>query len=77
MPESGEPAELLHKRFARDSAVLRDTSAGHPFVQDVPPLDITATRIRSLLAAGRNPRHLLPDAVLDVIHERGLYLAGN
>ena len=77
MPESGKPAELLRERLTENPAVLRGTQAGRTILQNVPPLDITATRIRSLLAAGRNPRYLLPDAVLDVIHERGLYLVSS
>ncbi len=76
-PESGRPAKLLRERVVADPEVLRGMPAGRTLVQEVPPLDITATRIRSLLGAGRNPRYLLPDAVLDVIHERGLYLASS
>ena len=77
MPESGRPAELLRERLTDSATALRRMQAGRTLMQDVPPLDITATRIRSLLGAGRNPRYLLPDAVLDVIHERGLYLASS
>jgi nicotinate-nucleotide adenylyltransferase len=36
-------------------------------------LDISATRIRALLACGQSPRYLLPEAVLAYIHDRGLY----
>ncbi len=77
MPQSSKPYQLLRERFTDNPAVLRDTHAGRALVQDVPLLDITATRIRSLLAAGRNPRYLLPDPVLEVIHERGLYRASS
>ncbi len=77
MPKSGRPAKLLHEHLIDAPSLLRQTNAGYMLVKDIPPLDITATRIRSLLAAGRNPRYLLPDAVLDVIHERGLYLASS
>lgn len=42
-----------------------------PLVQT--PLAISATHIRSLLAEGRSPRFLLPDAVLDYIETKGLY----
>src|SRR5690606_8286793 len=36
-------------------------------------LDISSTRIRELRAAGRDPRFLLPDAVLDIIERENLY----
>ena len=66
---------MLREHRIDNPSLLRRKSAGCMLVRDIPPLDITATRIRRLLAAGRNPRYLLPDAVLDVIHERGLYIA--
>ncbi len=36
-------------------------------------LDISATRIRTLIRQGRSPRFLLPDEVLNLIREQGLY----
>ncbi len=77
VPESGKPDQLLRERFTDNPTVLRETQAGRALVQDVPLLEITATRIRSLLAAGCNPRYLLPDSVLEVIHKRGLYRASS
>jgi nicotinate-nucleotide adenylyltransferase len=38
------------------------------------PLDISASAIRARVAAGRTPRYLLPDAVLDYIASHQLYL---
>ena len=37
------------------------------------PLDISASAIRAATAAGRTPRYLLPDAVLDYIASQQLY----
>lgn len=59
-----------------DAATLRRSPAGGLLVADVTPLDISASGIRQLLAAGRDPRWLLPDAVLDYIREHGLYGTG-
>jgi nicotinate-nucleotide adenylyltransferase len=40
--------------------VLHDSPAGKVIQLVVTPLEISATRIRDLLAAGRDPRYLLP-----------------
>ena len=50
-----------------------DVRYGRVTTCDVPALDISSTRIRELLAAGRDPRFLLPDAVLDIIRRENLY----
>lgn len=70
------PAELrdeLNRRLANEPAALQDAPAGAILVHPVTALDISATQIRSDLAAGRSPRYLLPDAVLDYIQTNGLY----
>jgi nicotinate-nucleotide adenylyltransferase len=40
----------------------------------VTQLEIASTEIRDLVAAGRDPRFLMPDAVRDVIEETGIYM---
>ncbi len=47
---------------------------GRLVILDLPQLDISATAIRALVAAGRSPRYLLPDPVLDYIEIEGIYL---
>jgi nicotinate-nucleotide adenylyltransferase len=47
--------------------------AGTLWLQPVTQLDISATRIRAMLAAGHNPRYLLPDDVLAYIRTQNLY----
>ena len=42
-------------------------------VQELRPLAISSTEIRTLLSAGRSPRFLLPEAVLDYIRAHRLY----
>ncbi len=36
-------------------------------------VDISATGIRRMLAAGKSVRYLVPDGVYEIIHDRGLY----
>ena len=62
-----EPAELAAEadpRRTRDAAALANAAAGHVIELRVSALDISATRIRADLAAGREPRWLLADALL-------------
>lgn len=62
----GLPTELRTKiasRRASDAAHLRESPGGRVLPIAVTPLEISATRIRALLAAGREPRWLVPDAL--------------
>ena len=47
--------------------------AGSVLLRATPPLDISATAIRDILARHGSARYLLPDTVLDYIHEHHLY----
>lgn len=60
------PVELACEAAARraeDPAALREAPAGRLLELAVTPLEISATRIRELLAAGRDPRYLLPEGL--------------
>ena len=48
-------------------------SAGGCIALPVTPLDISATAIRGLVAAGRSPAFLTPDPVIDYMRREGLY----
>ncbi len=57
------PAELereVAERWVDDPTKLHASPAGKVIRLAVTPLEISATRIRELLAAGRDPRYLLP-----------------
>jgi nicotinate-nucleotide adenylyltransferase len=54
-------------------AALAESSRGQVLRLALTQLEISSTQIRALLAAGRSPRFLLPDAVLDYIHRNRLY----
>lgn len=72
-PQSGAVAALVQERRAEDVAALRSRPAGKLLFCPVTLLDISASRIRALLAAGKSPRYLLPGTVLGYIHTAGLY----
>ncbi len=62
------PAELIEEVVARrvdDVAALHARPCGKLIELAVTPLEISATRIRDLLAAGRDPRYLLPAGLFD------------
>ncbi len=64
---------FIAPRVIHAAPALRRRLAGDVLFQPVTQLDISATRIRALLARGQSPRYLLPEAVLAYIHDRGLY----
>jgi len=72
-PETGELAEYIQLHRARDAAMLRTQATGLLWFQEVTQLEISATRLRGLLAAGEQADFLLPAEVLDLIHIQGLY----
>ena len=70
------PAVLAGEFAARrsaDPAALAEAPAGRICTFAMTPLAISATQIRTLLAAGRSPRYLLPPAVIDYIELHHLY----
>lgn len=66
-------AAELGERRNDDPAALSASLRGVIHVCSPPPLTISGTRIRALLAEGRSPRFLLPDVVLDEILDAGVY----
>jgi nicotinate-nucleotide adenylyltransferase len=75
MQRPGDPLpELYPERLTQSIAALRTTPAGCIYPQQVTQLQISATRIRTLIKAGLSPRYLLPDGVLEIIRQEKLYL---
>ncbi|NIR30045.1 MAG: nicotinate-nucleotide adenylyltransferase [Gammaproteobacteria bacterium] len=73
-PLEGEVARLFEERRAPSAQGLNGARAGSIFVCEVPALDVSASRIRRLLAAGRSVRYLVPDPTLDIILEDRIYI---
>ena len=63
----------LKTREVEDIGALHTQLAGHIYTYAPPPLAISASRVRELLAKGESPRYLLPTAVLDDIMDAGVY----
>jgi len=63
----------LAQRHVGHRQALNEQGSGLLYFQAVTALDISATAIRGLIAAGRNPKFLLPDGVIDFIRQHHLY----
>jgi nicotinate-nucleotide adenylyltransferase len=66
-------AREFSARLMQQPLAIHLAPAGGIVVVAITALDISATAIRDMLGAGRSPRYLLPDAVLDYIRSHHLY----
>jgi nicotinate-nucleotide adenylyltransferase len=72
-PRSGLAASLLAERRCDDPAELSRTPAGLVFVGANTALDLSSSVVRAVVAAGRDPRYLMPEAARRIILARGSY----
>lgn len=68
-------SKQLERRLSTEPGPLMNSTAGRVLNLQVSPLDISATTIKSIIRLGRNPRAMLPAAVLRYINENRLYLS--
>ncbi len=66
-------AEQVSARSTTAAVELAETPAGRVLQIPTTLLDISASRIRADLVAGRSPRWLLPDSVLEYIQDHRIY----
>jgi len=72
-PKQGALADLVSKASTGALRQLHERPAGCIFGVPVTQMAVSSTRIRGLLAAGKSPRYLLPDAVLNRIKQEKWY----
>ena len=73
LPETGVVADWLQQHRLESPGQLAGQPCGGVLVEELRPLAISSTEIRSLLAAHHSARYLLPQAVLDYIESHNLY----
>jgi nicotinate-nucleotide adenylyltransferase len=73
----GELEDFVSQHRVMDPAGLENHAAGRVLFQAVTQLEISATRIRTLLAQGASAGFLVPEAVLEIIRREGLYQASS
>ena len=61
------------QRHCQQAGELGSETAGKIYLFEASRLEISATRIRALVAAGKSARYLLPDPVREYIQQHGLY----
>jgi nicotinate-nucleotide adenylyltransferase len=72
-PDIGVLGELIVEHGTHRVDDLHRRAGGLVHIHAVTQLEIASTEIRELVAAGRDPRFLMPDPVRDAIQDMGLY----
>ena len=72
-PDIGALGELITEHGTHRVDDLHVETHGRLHIPAVTQLEIASTEIRDLIAAGRDPRFLMPDAVRDAIERMKLY----
>jgi nicotinate-nucleotide adenylyltransferase len=73
LPQAGLAAALLRDRRCEDPALLADSPAGLVHVCANTQLDLSSSAVRAVVAEGRDPRYLMPEAARRIILSRGSY----
>jgi nicotinate-nucleotide adenylyltransferase len=71
-PHPSEVSAWLEEHKVNKAGLLSRPGGG-VFILAQPLLDISSSDIRAMLAAGRDPRFLLPDAVMEYISDHALF----
>jgi nicotinate-nucleotide adenylyltransferase len=72
-PASGLAAELLRDHLCTEPARLSERPAGRVYVSEGTQIDLSSSAVRGIVAAGRDPRYLMPEAARRIILGKGSY----
>ena len=72
-PREGLAAQLLRSHRCDDPRRLSNAAAGLVYVNAGTQFDLSSSAVRQVVAAGRDPRYLMPDAVRRIIVAGGSY----
>ncbi len=73
LPGEGLGARFLRERRAGSAGELSTRPAGLVHVSDNTQLDLSSSAVRAVIAAGRDPRYLMPEAARRIILGTGSY----
>jgi nicotinate-nucleotide adenylyltransferase len=73
LPQAGLAASLWRDRRCEDPARLAGSPAGLVHVCANTQLDLSSSAVRAIIAGGRDPRYLMPEAARRIILSRGSY----
>lgn len=72
-PSMGPLGEWLVDHGTGTVRDLHEAISGRIYIHAVTQLEISSTEVRALMAAGRDPFYLMPDAVRQIVMESGCY----
>jgi nicotinate-nucleotide adenylyltransferase len=67
LQSGGELVDVIHQRQAMSAQELWSAIAGRILLQPVTQLEISSTSVRASIAAGGDPRYLVPEPVRELI----------
>jgi nicotinate-nucleotide adenylyltransferase len=73
LPAAGLQAELLERSRCDDPAALAGRPAGLVYICRNTQIDLSSSAVREVIAAGRDPRYLMPEAARRIILATGSY----
>lgn len=72
-PDIGALGDIIDRHGTHHVDDLHDNTHGQIHIHAVTQLEISSTEIRDIVAAGRDPRFLMPDVVRDIIIDNHCY----